>query len=251
MPKSAFRSGLALAVVMTLGLTGNLPAFPFVHGETQFVTVQPTSPLATEPGGNPGAFTVRRAGDTNGPLTIPFILGGTATNGVDYSTLPLTITLAAGQVSSNIAVTPIDEPSATGYKTVVLSLPRHETNFIVGSLDRAAVYIVYRYTNVPPAVSIVGPDQRGVVPVAPKHRDCSQRIGFQWLGHDGRVSCQRRGDWRRNEQSIFRRSVALSGFARITWVDRAGRSWFAREPVSICADQCPTRQLQPHRCGDG
>jgi hypothetical protein len=157
MPKSAFRSGLALAVVMTLGLTGNLPAFPFVHGETQFVTVQPTSPLATEPGGNPGAFTVRRAGDTNGPLTIPFILGGTATNGVDYSTLPLTITLAAGQVSSNIAVTPIDEPSATGYKTVVLSLPRHETNFIVGSLDRAAVYIVYRYTNVPPAVSIVGP----------------------------------------------------------------------------------------------
>jgi hypothetical protein len=228
MPKSAFRSGLALAVVMTLGLTGNLPAFPFVHGETQFVTVQPTSPLATEPGGNPGAFTVRRAGDTNGPLTIPFILGGTATNGVDYSTLPLTITLAAGQVSSNIAVTPIDEPSATGYKTVVLSLPRHETNFIVGSLDRAAVYIVYRYTNVPPAVSIVGPTN-----------------GASFLSLPNIEIAANASD------SNFRRSVALSGFARITLVDRAGRSWFAREPVSICADQCPTRQLQPHRCGDG
>jgi hypothetical protein len=157
MPKSVLRSRLALAATIILGLTSRLPAFSAIHAELQFVTVQPTSPLATEPGGNPGSFTLSRAGDTNASLTIPFSLGGTATNGVDYSTIPLAVTLAAGQVSSNIAVTPINEPSATGYKTVILSLPRHGTNFIVASLDRAVVYIVYRYTNVPPAVSIVAP----------------------------------------------------------------------------------------------
>jgi hypothetical protein len=139
-----------------LGLTSRLPAAA-IHAEMQFVTVQPKEPLATEPDGNPGSFTLTRAGDTNASLTIPFFLGGTATNGADYSTIPLTVTLAAGQVSSNIAVTPVNEPSSTGYKTVVLSLPRHDTNFMVASLDRAVVYIVYRYTNVPPEVSLMAP----------------------------------------------------------------------------------------------
>jgi hypothetical protein len=140
-----------------LGLACRLEAVPTSLPSIQFVTVRPTEPLATEPDGNPGTFTLCRAGDTNASLTIPFALGGTGTNGVDYATIPLTVTLAAGQVSSNIAVTPINEPSATGYKTVVLSLQRHPTNFFVGSLDRAVVYIVYHYTNVPPDVKIVAP----------------------------------------------------------------------------------------------
>jgi hypothetical protein len=143
--------------MIIVSLTSRLPASSPLVDEFQFVTVQPTEPLATEPGGNPGIFTLSRAGNTNEPLTVSFTLGGTATNGVDYSTIPLSVTLAAGQVSSNIAVTPINEPAATGYKTVIFSLPRRGTNFAVGSLDRAIVYIVYRYTNVPPTVSLVSP----------------------------------------------------------------------------------------------
>ncbi|MGA2748668.1 MAG: Ig-like domain-containing protein [Verrucomicrobiota bacterium] len=126
-----------------------------------FVTVQSTDPLATEPGNNPGSFTIARIGGTNSALTVDFTLGGTATNGVDYLALPTSVTLAAGQVSSNLAVTPVTEPSATGYKTVKLALSergRRETPaFVVGSLNKAVVYIVYKYTNVPPAVSIVTP----------------------------------------------------------------------------------------------
>ena len=157
MAKRLLQSWFGLAALLLAGLAGRLPASQAIPAQMQFVTVQPAEPLATEPGGNPGSFTLCRTGDTNTSLTIPFSLGGTATNGVDYTAIPLTVTLAAGQVSSNIAVTPIYEPSATGYKTVILSLPRHGTNFIVASLDRAVVYIVYRYTNVPPAVSIVTP----------------------------------------------------------------------------------------------
>jgi hypothetical protein len=127
------------------------------------VTVQATMPLASEPGNNPAQFTFSRAGNTNSALTIPFGIGGTAGNGVDYVAITNEINLAAGQVSTNVVITPITEPSATGYKTVVLTLPRHFAEqleapaFIIGSLNRAVAYIAYNYTNVPPTVSIVAP----------------------------------------------------------------------------------------------
>jgi hypothetical protein len=126
--------------------------------------VQATDPLASEPGHNPGSFTLARVGDTNSPLTVTFAFGGTASNGVDYAAIPTSITLAAGQISSNLAVTPLSEPNSSGYKTVVLTLPRANFGgglvppaFIVGSLNRALVYIVYHYTNVPPSVSLLSP----------------------------------------------------------------------------------------------
>jgi len=132
-----------------------------------FVSVQASDPLAAEPGNNPGSFTISSFGSTNSALTISFSLSGTASNGVDYAAVPTTVTLAAGQVSTNITITPISEPAATGYKTVILTLPRQgggkrgggvaEPAFIVGSLNRALVYIVYNYTNVPPVVSLVTP----------------------------------------------------------------------------------------------
>jgi hypothetical protein len=130
----------------------------------RFVSVQATDPLATEPGGNPGAFTISRAEGTNLDLTFSFTLGGTASNGVDYAAVPTSVTLVAGQVSTNIAIAPISRPQATGYKTVILTLPRHALanppavpELIVGSLDRAVVYIVYNYTNAPPQATWVTP----------------------------------------------------------------------------------------------
>jgi hypothetical protein len=120
--------------------------------------------MASEPGNNPGSFTLGREGDTNAALTVAFSLGGTASNGVDYAAIPTSVTLAAGQVSTNIAVTPLSEPNSSGYKTVILTLPRHRfaageaaPAFVVGSLSRALVYIVYNYTNAPPSVSLVTP----------------------------------------------------------------------------------------------
>jgi hypothetical protein len=127
------------------------------------VSVQTTDPLASEPGNNPGSFTLSRAGNTNAALTVPVSLSGTATNGGDYAAIPTNVTLAAGQVSSNIMVIPVSETNATGYKTVIVTLPRQKRErgetpaFLVGSLDRAVVYIVYNYTNLPPSVSLTSP----------------------------------------------------------------------------------------------
>ncbi len=127
------------------------------------VSVQATAPLASEPGHNPGAFTISRVCNTNAALTVTYTLGGTASNGVDYAAIPTSITLGAGQVATNITVTPLSKPASTGYKTVILTLPNismrpgAEPALMIGALNRALVYIVYQYTNLPPSVSLVSP----------------------------------------------------------------------------------------------
>lgn len=150
---------------MSIALAGiclNAMAMPMIPAGIPIVTVQATQPLATEPGNNPAVFTFSRAYVTTNALTVTFGLGGTASNGVDYVAVSNSVTLAAGQISTNVVITPIAEPSATGYKTVVLTLPsphfgRTTPEFLVGSLNRAVAYIAYNYTNVPPTVSLVAP----------------------------------------------------------------------------------------------
>jgi Bacterial Ig domain len=154
--------------VLTAALAGGIsrggqgPVTP--QASLPIVSVQASDPLASEPGNNPGSFTLSRAGDTNASLTVTFSLGGTASNGVDYAAVPTSITLAAGQISSNLSITPRSEPASSGYKTVMLTLPQvgfgrqsDASAFRVGALNRALIYIVYNYTNVPPSVSLVSP----------------------------------------------------------------------------------------------
>jgi len=150
--------------VLLAGFWLSATADPMIPVNFSIVTVQATMPLASEPGNNPAIFTFSRVGNTNSALTVSFAIGGTASNGVDYATITNSISLAAGQTSANVVITPVNEPSAKGYKTVVLTLPQHfvmvpldAPAFHVGSVNRAVAYIAYNYTNVPPAVSLVTP----------------------------------------------------------------------------------------------
>lgn len=122
-----------------------------------FITVRATTPLASEPGDNPGTFTIYRSGDTNAAVTVDFTLAGSATNGVDYASTPTSLTLAAGQFSTNIVITPVDETSAARYKKVELRLDPGHGAYRVGFLRSAVIYIAYNYTNSPPTVAIVTP----------------------------------------------------------------------------------------------
>jgi hypothetical protein len=89
-------------------------------------------------------FTVSRFGATGTNLTLPYSIGGTASNGVDYATLPGTVTIAAGESSALIAIVPIDNGPAPA-KTVVLTLAQ-DTNvpptYLVGVPSRAEALIV-------------------------------------------------------------------------------------------------------------
>jgi hypothetical protein len=148
------RVALMVATVFTMA-AAPMPGEPFLAARA-------TGPLASEPGDNPGAFTISRlGGETNAALSVSFTLSGTATNGVDYAAVPTSITLAAGQISSNIVITPVAEPLAVGYKKVILTLADQEARGQEWrpdyGFDGAVVYIVYNYTDVAPTVKMVAP----------------------------------------------------------------------------------------------
>ena len=127
------------------------------------VTIQATTPIAYT---NPGVFTVFRQGDTNTALNVFYNIGGTASNGVDYVTIPNSISLAAGAVSSSIPITPagynpIFGPPPQGFiKTVALELAQPPTlnpvvTYEIGAPSNALVYI--GGSNSVPRVAITRP----------------------------------------------------------------------------------------------
>ncbi|HAA13410.1 MAG TPA: hypothetical protein DCE41_17660, partial [Cytophagales bacterium] len=74
------------------------------------VQLAATDNTASEDGDN-GEFTITlaKANDTGSDISILYTIGGTATNGTDYSTLSGTVDIADGQTSATIAVTITDD----------------------------------------------------------------------------------------------------------------------------------------------
>lgn len=72
---------------------------------------------------NPGMVTLTRSGGDNSKVeTVSYSLAGTATNGVDYSSLSGSATFAAGQTSINIPISIIDDNAVEGSEALVISL---------------------------------------------------------------------------------------------------------------------------------
>ncbi len=61
----------------------------------------------------------------NNPLptsyTITYTIAGTATNGVDYTTIPTSVTIPAGQTSTSLTIHPITDGLLEGTETVILT----------------------------------------------------------------------------------------------------------------------------------
>ena len=84
---------------------------------------------------------MHRFGATNDALTVNYDIGGTATNGVEYVTLPGSLTIAAGEHSARTSVVPIDDGPPDISSTVILKITP-DTNYIVGFPGRAAAIII-------------------------------------------------------------------------------------------------------------
>jgi hypothetical protein len=106
-------------------------------------TVGVTSSInnATEAGPVAGQFTLTRSGNTSGSITVNYTLTGTATNGLDYVTLPGSVVFLAGAASTNISVTPIDDAVSEALESVVLTVASG-TGYTIGSPASATVVIV-------------------------------------------------------------------------------------------------------------
>ncbi len=108
----------------TGGALGSLTShtLTIVDDDTPVIEVTAPDTPATEPAGA-AAFTLTRTGGrADVAATVSFTLGGTATPGVDYTALPTSLTLAAGEMSRTLVVTPLDDAATEPQETVTLTL---------------------------------------------------------------------------------------------------------------------------------
>ena len=103
------------------------------------VSITATNAFASEPSAT-GTFTVMRLGSTTGALTVNYALGGSATNGTDYTTLTGSVSIASGQTSAAITVTTRDDTLVEGTETVVGTLTSNAA-YTIGSPASATVNI--------------------------------------------------------------------------------------------------------------
>ncbi|MEI8198161.1 MAG: LamG-like jellyroll fold domain-containing protein, partial [Phycisphaerae bacterium] len=104
------------------------------------LNIAATTPAASETGPTNGVFTVTRQG-TSGNLTVNYAVAGSATNGVDYTTLTGTVTIPDGSSSATITVAPVNDTLVELTENVILSLSVG-TGYVVGSPNAAVVTIV-------------------------------------------------------------------------------------------------------------
>ena len=105
--RSCLKAGQFFILSLTAVMCGG-KVFAQTGGYTiPVVTVQATQPIATAT--NSGVLTVFRAGSTDATLNVWYDLGGTASNGVDYASIPPhLVAIAAGTISNTIVVTPLN-----------------------------------------------------------------------------------------------------------------------------------------------
>jgi uncharacterized protein (DUF1800 family) len=136
-------TGVALVEVYDVTPAPAPPAGPAT------VTLTASIAAANTSGSSPGAFTVTRTGDDTQPLTVNYVVSGTAVNGVDYQGLPGSVTLPAYSSSATIAVVPNPTLGGSGSNTVILTLASG-TGYVAGAANTGTVTI----TAIPPTLFV-------------------------------------------------------------------------------------------------
>ncbi|HEX2454801.1 MAG TPA: M36 family metallopeptidase [Vicinamibacterales bacterium] len=105
------------------------------------LTVSVPVPTATESGPVSGTFRISRSPVQSTPLTVWFMMGGTATFGVDYQTPATVATIPADAAFVDVPIVPIDDTAVETNETVTLTL-RAASAYILGSPYTGTVTIV-------------------------------------------------------------------------------------------------------------
>ena len=120
------------------------------------ITVAATDASAAEtlaPATNLGSYTLTRTGSTVSALTVNVALSGTATNGTDYTTIPTTVTFAAGSATAVVPLNVIDDTLFEGTETAILTIGTG-TGYTVGTTPSANVNIADNETSPTPSITL-------------------------------------------------------------------------------------------------
>jgi len=100
-------------------------------------------PLSTAALPRSSVITISRTGSVTSELTVALNITGTATNGVDYQSLPASVIVPVGASAVAVALIPLSDAAAEGDETVKLSVASNAA-YTVASPGAATVTIVDR-----------------------------------------------------------------------------------------------------------
>jgi len=120
------------------------------------ISVETTDAQASENGNNAGIFTLIREGDLQDDLVVGLTLGGAAVNGVDYYTVPASITLAPGIDLATVTISPIADSETEVDETVELAL-QAGSGYVLHGNNQAQLLI----KDLQPVIEIQTPEPLG------------------------------------------------------------------------------------------
>jgi len=124
----------------------------FTNPSTSTVTLAVSPSSVTEDGTTNLVYTFTRSGVTTNPLTVNYTIGGTATNGTDYTSIPTSVTFAANSATATVTVDPTADTTVESDETVALTLATG-TGYTVGTTTAVTGTITNDDTSVTLAVS--------------------------------------------------------------------------------------------------
>ncbi|REJ44056.1 MAG: hypothetical protein DWQ54_00415 [Microcystis flos-aquae TF09] len=141
---------LAAGTGYTVG-TPNAATGTITNDDTS-VTLAVSPSSVTEDGTTNLVYTFTRTGSTTSALTANYTVGGTATNGTDYTSIPTSVTFAANSATATVTVDPTPDTTVEPDETVILTLAAG-TGYTVGTPNAATGTITNDDTSVTLAVS--------------------------------------------------------------------------------------------------
>jgi hypothetical protein len=105
------------------------------------VSAAATDFYASETPGDNGTFAISRTGSTAAALNVAVAWSGTAANGTDYTSLPTTVQIPAGQSSTTLTLTAINESLVEGLEDATLTLSNNAAYIRDTSAQSATVTI--------------------------------------------------------------------------------------------------------------
>jgi hypothetical protein len=118
------------------------------------VTVSAADGAAAEAGRDSGTIRfIRSGGDLTTPLSVNYVVGGTATAGGDYERLSGAVTFAAGATTADVTILPIDDITVERPESVTVTLSAG-TDYAPGSTLQGEVTISSDDVAVVPTVGI-------------------------------------------------------------------------------------------------
>jgi Ca2+-binding RTX toxin-like protein len=145
---------VALTLATGTGYTVGTPntATGTINNDDTSVTLAVSPSSVTEDGTTNLVYTFTRSGVTTNALTVNYSIGGTATNGNDYTSIPTSVTFAANSATATVIVDPTADTTVESDETVALTLATG-TGYTVGTPNAATGTINNDDTSVTLAVS--------------------------------------------------------------------------------------------------